>query len=746
MFVLCGCETTDETPKTETGQVDTGEEVEPDPEDADGDGYTEDCDDDNPQVHPGAAEYCDGLDNDCNEVIDDNALDATAWYLDDDGDGYGDPEELTLACEAPVGHVANDNDCDDTDARFNPSAIEADCEDPSDYNCDGSVGYADDDSDGFAACAECDDSDAAVNPDAAETCNGLDDNCNGLADSDDPDLVDGSTFYGDSDGDGYGGQQYEAWTCEAPAGYVDNSDDCDDLDPLTYPSAAEICDGADNDCDSVIDEGVGATWYADADGDGYGDSLSTVDSCDMPAGYSANGDDCDDNSAATSPAAYEICDGIDNNCDGTTDDSSALNTSTWYADTDSDGFGDAGTGTDACNAPTGFVADGTDCDDSDNAANPGAPETCNGVDDNCDGTADESTAIDATTWYADVDSDGYGSPTVSQQACTAPAAYVSDNTDCNDVDGSIHPGGTEICDSAEADEDCDGAADDADGEGAGGKTMYYADGDSDGYGDSADAGTAWCDPPTGRVSDNTDCDDGTISTHPGASETCDSVDADCDGNLDDPGQDDCHTLASCIDLGTGYTCTCGSGYDGDGISTCDLDPFPGSVLLDTTQKAQLNNWAGTVGQAWTLCYRKSTHGGNASLFHSRCDGYTTTYSVAQLSTSVLIGGFTNTSWSGGSFYTGTSANFLFSLTQGYRIMSCTGQHGCGNYQYNRTDYGPTFGGGHDWCVYNDLNSGYCNLGHDYACQVGSYSSSSCQNDFCGTYNSWSIDDLEVWGR
>ena len=215
------------------------------------------------------------------------------------------------------------------------------------------LGWADADGDGFAACLDCDDSNANVNDDALEICNTLDDNCNGFTDEDDPGLTDGTIFYGDSDGDGHGGQQYEAIGCEVPAGFVDNNDDCDDLEPLTYPSAAEICDEEDNDCDGTVDEGVGLLWYADADGDGYGDATSATTACNMPAGYSANGDDCNDSAAATNPSAYEICDGIDNNCDGATDDASALNTSTWYTDADGDGYGDASASAEACSASSG---------------------------------------------------------------------------------------------------------------------------------------------------------------------------------------------------------------------------------------------------------------------------------------------------------------------------------------------------------------------------------------------------------
>ncbi len=809
LLALPGCREDNGKPDDSSGPVDTDH----DPEDADGDGFTDDCDDNNADVFPGAAEICDGLDNDCNNLVDDDPTDDTLFFEDADADGFGNPDESTWACEAPAGWVVNDLDCDDTSALFNPGAIEADCEDENDYNCDGSVGYTDADADGYAACADCDDTNASANPDGVESCNGFDDDCNGLTDDEDPLLQGASTFYADADSDGFGGSQFSTEACEAPEGYVDNDSDCDDLNADTYPSAAEICDEEDNDCDTDIDEGVGLTWYADVDGDGYGDSTTAVTACDAPQGYSANGNDCDDTSpsarpggvevcngvdddcdgtidgasalnattfyadndsdgygdaasavtdceapsnhvsndsdcddtsAATSPAADETCDGSDNNCDGAIDEASATDAATWYADADNDTYGNASIFQAACTAPAGHVADSSDCDDTSSTTNPGATETCNGVDDNCDNSIDEGVL---STFYADFDNDGYGSPTVSQEACTAPVAYVSDNTDCNDVNASVRPGGTEVCDAANDDEDCDGFADDNDPEGATGTTLYYPDADSDGYGDSLDTGVAWCDPPSGIVNNNTDCDDTATGTdiHPGATEVCDSIDADCDGSLDDDAQDNCHTLAACTDPGTGYTCSCLSGYDGDGISSCDTDTFPASELLGFTQKEQLNIWASTQGQVWTLCYRKTDDGASSSTFHSLCNGYSTTFTVAELDTGNLIGGYSTTSWSSGCHYTGNSNNFLFSLTQGYKIQHGTGQHSSGHPQYNCDNYGPTFGGGHDLHFSNNMNSGSCNLGYDYACQVGSYGSSACRTDFCGTNSSWAVNDLEVWG-
>jgi MYXO-CTERM domain-containing protein len=98
--------------------------------------------------------------------------------------------------------------------------------------------------------------------------------------------------------------------------------DCDDRDPDVNVDADEVCDGVDNDCDGYIDEDPvdGTTYYADTDADQEGDPNNTIEGCEPPVGYTSNSDDCDDNDAATHSAAVEICDGIDNNCNGEIDD------------------------------------------------------------------------------------------------------------------------------------------------------------------------------------------------------------------------------------------------------------------------------------------------------------------------------------------------------------------------------------------------------------------------------------------
>jgi hypothetical protein len=158
---------------------------------------------------------------------------------------------------------------------------------------------------------------------------------------------------------------------------VSNSDDCDDLDASAFPGGSEVCDGADNDCDSEIDEddaADAAAWYADTDGDGYGDATNIDVSCAIKSGYVSDATDCDDTDAAVNPAATEVCDGADNDCDGSVDESDAADALTWYADLDGDGFGDAGNSIIACDAPTGFISNATDCDDTAATTHPGATD------------------------------------------------------------------------------------------------------------------------------------------------------------------------------------------------------------------------------------------------------------------------------------------------------------------------------------------------------------------------------------
>ena len=107
------------------------------------------------------------------------------------------------------------------------------------------------------------------------------------------------------------------------------------------------------------------TFYLDQDGDVYGDEVVCLEEGEArPEGVSAFNGDCDDSDPAANPEAYEVCDGADNDCDGLTD-VDAIDAPTWHADADGDGYGDALNGPAACERPEGYVADASDCDDSD---------------------------------------------------------------------------------------------------------------------------------------------------------------------------------------------------------------------------------------------------------------------------------------------------------------------------------------------------------------------------------------------
>ena len=227
--------------------------------DDDGDGLSEcggDCDDADDDVYPGAEERCDGVDNDCDGSPD-------AAEVDVDADGY-------MVCE---------DDCDDADDTVHPGADDV-CDGILDNDCDGepAENEMDVDGDGLSWCdGDCDGDDADVYPGATELCNGVDDDCDGDLPVEESDL----------DGDG------QLACGDGPAG-----GDCDDNDDTVGEGFPEICDGIDNDCDGVVAD------EQDDDGDG-------VTPCDG---------DCDDTDPDVHPGATEVMDGVDNDCDGTVDE------------------------------------------------------------------------------------------------------------------------------------------------------------------------------------------------------------------------------------------------------------------------------------------------------------------------------------------------------------------------------------------------------------------------------------------
>ena len=560
--------------------------------------------------------------------------DFTIGPADADNDGILDPDDNCVntanADQADVDTDTVGDVCDNCPDLANTDQADADGDTIGDL-CDVCPGFDDAidvDMDGFADGCDCNDNDANINPDATEVCDGVDNNCDGLTDDDDPTITGQSTWYADTDGDGFGDASASVLACNMPTGYVADNTDCDDTEANAYPGNTEVCDGIDNNCDGQIDEGVTTTFYADTDNDGFGDANETVQDCTAPTGYVADNTDCDDTEANAYPSNTEVCDGIDNNCDGQIDEGV---TTTFYADTDSDTFGDATNTTQACSAPTGFVADNTDCDDTNNSIYPGATEIAdNGIDEDCDGAdaltwyqdsdgdsygnpsvtteantqptgyvanntdCDDTDAninpgeteipdngidencdgLDAGIWYEDSDGDGFGNPSVSQQSNTQPTGYVSDNTDCDDTEANAYPGNTEVCDGI--DNNCDGQVDE------GLLLTFYADSDGDGFGDTFDSVQA-CSAPTGYVSDNTDCDDSEANNYPGNTEVCDGIDNNCDGQIDENVESTFYEDADGDGFGNGsvslQACSAPTGYVADNTDCDDTEAnnYPGNT-------------------------------------------------------------------------------------------------------------------------------------------------------------------------
>jgi len=538
-------------------------------------------------------EICDGLDNDCDGTVD-NGFTLYAYYADADGDGYGNAIATTLSCLAspPSGYVANSNDCADANSTVYPGATEV-CGDAIDNDCDaGSPDTWDGDSDSYTCEVDCDDGNINVNPGSTEICDdGIDNDCDA-----------GTLDLADDDGDGYTcdtdcndsnelmspglaeicndglNNDCDPGTPDLFDGDNDGSTcdvDCDDGKASVYPVAEEVCNGLDNDCNSLIDDGLSTgSFYADIDGDTYGNALASTQSCLVsgPTGYVADSTDCDDTRATVNPGLTEVCgDTLDNDCNGVTPD-------TW--DNDLDTFSCAVDCNDAdstvnpgaleicgdginndCDPATPDQVDGdndgftcNDCDDGDATVYPGAPEICDSQDNDCNGSADEGLPLN--TFYADSDDDSFGNSVASTQTCfaSAPNGYVTDDTDCDDSVGTTYPGATESCNGI--DDDCDSSVDEG------------FDTDADGY---------TCN----------DCDDSDPNIYPGAEEVCNGVDDDCDTTVDEG-----------FDLDNdGYTC--------NDCNDSDPNINPGAVEacngIDDDCDTVTDNGFDSDTDGWTSC-------------------------------------------------------------------------------------------------------------------------------------------------
>jgi hypothetical protein len=564
LLALLGCE-----PELPPGECENADLIESFV-DADGDGFGDpasrelvcvlteglvtdksDCDDQRSLVYPGALEICDGIDNDCDDRIDDG-LRELVYYEDLDGDGFGNFDETTEACTPPLGYVENRTDCDDLNNLINPAAREI-CNGETDDNCNGksddldptldfatsTVWYYDSDDDGYGGtlplpfpeqaieqfqltnpiqrCArpikpaqlssipgnfvgnvdDCDDENPLVSPTGTEVCNLIDDDCDRLVDDSDPDLDQSelNVFYADSDRDGAGDASSPVEACFQPWFTAADDSDCDDENPLLQDATG---------------------WWIDGDADGFGAGALSADSCVAPTAdhvLPAYGEDCDDESLIEYPGAPELCDGLDNDCDGLTDiEDGDLDVSTAivvYRDVDGDGRGDPLQSGFSCSGAIlpGFVDNADDCDDDDANIFIGAIETCNGVDDDCDTLVDtDDVDVDLATapsWWLDLDGDQWGDRDQEVVSCEQPNLYVGNDLDCDDGDNDVGP-----------------------------EVGWWLDGDGDTFG-AGSVSAVTCDPPSAEhvpaVGDD-DCDDASSAVFPGAEDECgDGIDSDCNG-------------------------------------------------------------------------------------------------------------------------------------------------------------------------------------------------------------------------
>ncbi len=520
---------------------------------------------------PGETILCDdGIE--CTIDLCDDELDAcVAAAPDVDGDGSRDAACLD-GDGAPLGA-----DCDDADALRFPGNPEVCDLEGHDEDCDLDTigardldgdGYIDDvccnpDGEGGMNCGQdCDDLRPNANPATTEVCDSIDNDC-------DASIDEGVRTAGfvDADRDGFGDATLPLEACPGRPGFVPAGApaDCDDDDPSRNPGQVEICDGQDNDCDDTTTDADGrpVDWFADLDGDGFGSRASgVVMSCEPVAGHTLRDNDCDDTAAAINPAATEMCNGLDDDCNGAADFEVAPGD---FEDDDGDGLLDLGCG------PPG----GVDCDDRDPSAGPGTEETCDGRDNDCDEIVDED--AEDRSWFYDGDGDGFGTDSDPENApvrsCTPPAGYVANADDCNDGSPNRFPGAVERCNTA--DDDCDG---DVDEDGVCGCPPGLSDCDGDGS----------CETDTRVDQDNcggcgTVCAGGPDALAVSCSASTCQIDAcaanraDCDGTV----SNGCETRTDSIDDCGGCGRTCLMPF---GMGVTDMNCEAGRCVVATCEE------------------------------------------------------------------------------------------------------------------------------------------------------------------
>ena len=348
-----------------------------------------------------------------------------------------------------------------------------------------------------------------------EECNGKDENCNGQTD------------------DGIAPRECEKefgeFVCKGPEVCEGGEWVCKAQEP-----SEEKCDGIDNDCDGLTDpEGVSGCvqYYIDGDRDGYGSgNPRCLCGSDPPYAALLSGD-CDDGDPDVNPDKKEICNGVDDDCDGATDEEGAMGCRDYFKDSDGDGYGVPGDKKCLCDAVFPYMAtQAGDCDDGDASVHPQVEDICNDKDDDCDGVKDPEGALGCMTFYYDGDNDGWGVQDNFKCLCAPFLKYTANRGgDCNDFDPAINPGAVELCGNGK-DDNCNGFVDE---ENASGCQIYYADKDNDSYGDPTDFKCLCAPQGSYRVFDNRDCNDNDPTINPATAESCNGKDDNCNGQIDE---------------------------------------------------------------------------------------------------------------------------------------------------------------------------------------------------------------------
>jgi len=294
----------------------------------------------------------------------------------------------------------------------------------------------------------------------------------------------------------------------------DVASDCNDLNARIHPNALEACNGTDDNCDFQVDEGCPTCSDADAD-------------LFFAQAFCGGFVDCNDSDPAINPSAVEIClDGIDNNCDGRVDEPGAQGEAAFYPDLDGDGYGDFSQVVRACEAPPGYVGQAGDCATSDASVNPSAIEWCDGLDNNCNGLVDDN--------CTQPDTDGDGVPQNIDNCPNTP------NPDQADVDGDgIGDACDPICNGPTACPDVWVPVCGSDGQTYSNSCLAMAncipvshDGECAPV-DTCSTNPMLCDSDGDGYIAEVDCDDTNPNVFPGATEICDGLDNNCDGQVDE---------------------------------------------------------------------------------------------------------------------------------------------------------------------------------------------------------------------